>query len=259
MSEERTGTELPEDDDLAMLDDLLEPETDELEPGEGEDLPEEEAEDEPPPEPRRRPSARQRAVLRLRDRQSKLEEENRNLRQVMERLSQTQPPPAPQPVDPYRQQEIEQREAERVAQMMPHEQAQYYARKAKDEMSGELMRARIEVADYLDRQSFDLLKQQEPMAERLSTKIEEALAHSRRNGMNPTRVALYNQIFAEEVRAKAKRQADTQRKKGRASIEAQTTRPGSARSTAAPARRRQDDEAAGLDDRLRKVTVGDVW
>src|SRR4029077_17145617 len=155
--------------------------------GEGEDLPEEEAEDEPPPEPRRRPSARQRAVLRVRDRQSKLEEEKRNLRQVMERLSQPQPPPAPQPVDPYRQQEIEQREAERVAQMMPHEQAQYYARKAKGEMSGELMRARIEVPDYLDRQSFDLLKQQEPMAERLSTKIEEALAHSRRNGMNPTR------------------------------------------------------------------------
>jgi hypothetical protein len=258
MSEERTGAELPEDDDLAMLEDLLEPESDELEPDEGEDLPEEEAEDEPPPEPRRRPSARQRAVLRLRDRQSKLEEENRNLRQVMERLSQTQPPLAPQP-DPYRQQEIEQREAERVAQMMPHEQAQYYARKAKDEMSGELMRARIEVADYLDRQSFDQLKQQEPMAERLSAKIEEALAHSRRNGMNPTRVALYNQIFAEEVRAKAKRQADTQRKRGRAQIAAQTTRPGTARSTAAPTRRRQDNEDAGLDDRLRKVTVGDVW
>jgi hypothetical protein len=259
MSEERGQGLAPDDaDDLSILDELLEPELDEAEALEDGELPEEPSEDEPPPEPRRQPSARQRAAIRLRKRLEETETENRRLRELT--LTQTRQP-APAPVDPYRQMELERLETERVAQMMPHEQAQHYARLARQESSREIMQAKLEVADLLDRQAFDLVKQQEPMAARLANQIEQALAVSRQNNMNPTRVALYNQIFAEEVRSRAKKQAATQRERGRRQIAAQTTAPGGSRSSAAGARRQRSDDNSieAVEARLRNVTLGDVW
>jgi hypothetical protein len=257
MSEERDQDLSPDDaDDTSILDELLEPELDGVEADEDEELPEETIEDEPP-EPRR-PSSRQRAAIRLRKRLEETEQENRRLRELA--LTQTRPPPAPA-YDPYRQMELDRAEEERVLQMQPHQVAQYYAQKARQDSSREVMQAKIEVADLLDKQSFELLKQQEPMAARLAPQIEQALAASRQGGFNPTREALYNQMFATEVRAKAKKQAETQRAQGRRRIAAQTTQPGGARSTAPSPRGRRPAERtlADIEADFKNVTLKDAW
>lgn len=253
MSEEHVGNETGDADDLDILDDLLGVEPDEAEP-EAEAPAEEETEAEPQP---RQPRT-QRRIVALRDRLRQQETENRELRN---RLLQTPVQQPVQQVDPYRQAEMERIEAERVAQMMPHEQAQHYARKSEERFQQQLLRSNLETRDMLDRQLFVQLAQQEPMAARLQTEVENTLQQARAQGMNPTREAIYNLLIGQEVRSRAKKQTETQRRRGRAQIAAQTTQPGGARSTAASVRnsRRASDEEAGLDDRLRKVTVGDVW
>lgn len=247
MSEERA-----EGEELDILDELLEPELDDV----GADEAEIETEpEEQPQEQRREPSQRQRAILRMRERLAREEAENRRLRDAL--LSQTRMP-APQQPDPYRQAEVERQEAERVAQMMPHEQAQFYARKSEQNFQQQLLRQNLETRDLLDRQLFSSLCGQEPMAQRLSDEVENTLAQARNQGMNPTREAIYNLLVGQEVRSRAKKQADKQRKNGRAQIAAQTTKPGGTRSTAAATRgRTREDVDAGLDDRLRKATMAD--
>jgi hypothetical protein len=251
MSEEHVGNGADDADELDILDDLLgvEPDEDEAAPAEPEET---EAEPEPQPRPRS-----QRRIIALRERLKQQETENRQLR---DRLLQTPvQQPAPQ-VDPYRQAEQERLEAERVAQMMPHEQAQFYARRSEERFQQQLFRQNLETRDMLDRQLFTQLAAQEPMAQRLQNEVENTLQQARAQGMNPTREAIYNLLVGQEIRSRAKKQTETQRRNGRARIAAQTTQPGGARSTAGSTRGRQrDSETAGLDDRLRKVTVGDVW
>jgi hypothetical protein len=251
MSEERDAAD---GEDLSILDELLEPELDE---DEAEETPEgDEQEEEQQPQEQRRPSSRQRAILRMRERLKREEDENRRLRDQL--LTQTRTPP-PQ-VDPYRRAEEERQEAERVAQMMPHEQAQFYARRTEQNFQQQLMRQNLETRDLIDRQLFQSLCAQEPMANRLSTEVENTLNQARQQGMNPTREAIYNLLVGQEVRTRAKKQTEKQRKNGRAQIERQTTQPGGTRSTAAGGRSRAAaNPDVGLEDRLRKVTVGDVW
>jgi hypothetical protein len=250
MSDERDG------EDLDILDELLEPELDDeaVEAEEGEPSGEEQEEEQP--QEQRRPSSRQRAILRMRERLKQESEENRRLRDQL--LTQTRQPAAPPP-DPYRRVEEERQEAERVAQMMPHEQAAYYARKTEQQFSQQLMRQNLETRDLFDRQIYQSLCAQEPMAQRLANEVENTLAQARNQGMNPTREAIYNLLVGQEVRNRAKKQTDRQRKNGQARIAAQTTQPGGSRSTAAGGRRAAADPDAGLEDRLRKVTVGDAW
>jgi hypothetical protein len=258
MSEERAGL-LPDDDDFDFLDDPADEAESEEQDADSEFEPEPEP-DEPEAPPRSRPSRRQQATLRLRERVKERDEEVRELRRIVDRLSQSSPPPAPAP-DPYRQAELARQEAESLAQMMPHEQARHYAQKTEQNLSQALLRQQIETRDFLDQQSFRALAAVEPMAARLADQIEKDLALERTRGMNPSREALYNWRIGKEVRERAKKQAETQRRRGRARVEAQTTRPGGAGSTAQAAGRRRGGEEtlAEVEARLRNVTVGDVW
>jgi hypothetical protein len=258
MSEERTGLP-PDDDDFDFLDDPDDEAGPEERDADSEFEPEPEP-DEPEAPPRSRPSRRQQATLRLRDRVRERDEENRQLRQIVDRLSQSTPPPA-QVIDPYRQAELERQEAERVAQMMPHEQAQYFARKTEQNLSQQMLRQNIETRDFLDQQAFQAVVATEPMAARLADQVEKDLAAARAQGLNLTRQALYERRIGMEARAQAKKNAEAQRRRGRARVEAQTTRPVGAGSTApATARRRGGEESsAEFHARLRNVTVGDVW
>lgn len=252
MSEERDADD---GEDLDILDELLEPELDD----EDEETPEPSGEEqEEEPQEQRRPSSRQRAIIRMRERLKREEDENRRLRDAL--LTQTRQPLPQQQVDPYRRAEEERQEAERVAQMMPHEQAAYYARKTEQNFQQQLLRQNLETRDMMDRQMFASLCSAEPMAQRLANQVEDTLVQARNQGMNPTREAIYNLLVGQEVRTRAKKQTERQRKNGRAQIAAQTTQPGGTRSTAAGGRSRAAASPdAGLDDRLRKVSVGDVW
>jgi hypothetical protein len=265
MSEDRAGTDTGERD---ALDDLLEPDDDDLE-GDGEEAeagedegeeepPEQEAEAEPPPPPQRSRAERRIEALRKRAREA----EATNKRLTDQILGQTRQPQAPPPpIDPYRQAEFDRQEAERVQMMAPHEVAAYYANKTRQEVSQYLQRGQIEIADRLDKQSFETIKANDPVARRLADAVEDQLIAARRDGMNPTREMCLNTVFGREMRAKAQRQADKQRTQGRRRIAAQTTRPGGNGSTAASPRgqRRRDDSDEALEARLKGVTMGDIW
>lgn len=259
MSEDRAGASGPDDaEDLDILDDLLAEEVDGAEEPEADLEPETPTEDRPAEE-RRKPSSRQRAIIALRGRLEREEAERRRLQADYERLLTQQQQVAAAPSDPYRQAQIDQQEAERVAQMMPHQQAEYYTNRAEQRLQQQMLRAQVQTADMMDRQAYQALAREEPAAARYADQVEQMLALARRQNMNFSREALYNQIIAQEVRTRAKKQAEAQRAKGRREIAAQTTQPGGGRSTAAAPRRARDDTDADLDARLRNVTLGEVW
>jgi hypothetical protein len=265
MSEDRAGVDPGERD---ALDDLLEPDDDDLE-GDGEEAeagedegeeesPEQAAEAEPEPKPQRNRAERRIEALRKRAREA----EATNKRLTDQILGQTRQPQAPPPqIDPYRQAEYDRQEAERVQMMAPHEVAAYYAQKTRQEVSQQMLRGQIETRDMLDRQHFETIKSADPIARRMADAVENLLIAARNQGMNPTREMCLNTLFGQEMRAKAQRQADKQRTQGRRRIAAQTTRPGGNGSTAASPRgqRRRDDSDEALEARLKGVTMGDIW
>lgn len=257
MSEERASSEAGDDTDLDTLDDLLG-----LEPEE--DAPAEEGEREQPVEEEQQPARRppqsrgEHRVMQLRNKLREQEEENRRLRDAV--LNQTrQPAYIPQP-DPYRQAELDRQEAERVAQMMPHEAAAYYSSKAEQRMGQQLLQGRLEVADILDRQSFQQICRDEPMAGKLRDQVETLLSQARRNGSNPTREAIYNQLLAAQVRPRMNNAELTRaRRQGRAAIARQTTQPGGGRSSVTQQRNgRAEESDAEFEARLRRVRIGDL-
>jgi hypothetical protein len=257
LSEERDDVDdLDAADDRTALDDLLD-----LEPESGSE-PEETESEEPsrqqPDGARQQPRAGDRTITALRRTVRRQEEDNRRLRQNVDSLlatSRQQPQP-----DPYRNAEAQRQEAERVAMMQPHEQAQFYAGQAEARMTQQLMRARLEVGDTIDRQNFAAVQREEPLARRWGNQIEEMLNLARQQGSNPTREALYNQMLAQQVRDKTKRDGDRQRVAGRRAIARETTTPGGGRSTAAPPRRNgAADDYDAVVDRLRNARLGDVW
>jgi hypothetical protein len=253
LSEERAGLPEPDDTDDLDLEEPDEPdEAEELDVGEGEE-PEaaQETEIEARPEPKR-PSREQRRVQTLARRLRETEQEVARLRQ--------QPLPQLQPVDPYRQAELDRLEAERVMMMAPHEVAKYYADKNRTETTQALTRQQVQFGDMLDRQNFEALKREEKAAARLESQIENLLIQARQQGMNLTREAIYNQLFAQEARANLRRVAEKQRKGGRERIAAQTVQPGQGRSGAAAPRRQRGEPTAEEDEALlRGVRLGDVW
>jgi hypothetical protein len=94
----------------------------------------------------------------------------------------------------------------------------------------------------LDRQSFAQLQRDEPAARRWADQVERVLTQERAQGRNPTRETVYTYLAGKEVRSRSGRDTEQQRRTGARRIAAQTTRPGSARSTAAtPAQRRGDE------------------
>jgi len=251
MSEERPVA----DGDAGEVDELL----DDLEAtDEAAELPELESGDEPAPQPEESPQ-RNRAIRQMRDRLRQEREDNRRLRASVDQLL-VQQRQQPQ-IDPYRAAEAQRLEQERIAQMMPHEQASYFAAQAEGRMRNEYMRARLEVADLLDRQGWQQLCRDEPHFRKYSEQVESMLAMARNQGQNPTRETLANLLLAQEVRERSKRSAATQRRNGRAAIARETTVPGSGRSTAAPARggRGAADDYDAVVQRLRNTRLGDAW
>src|SRR5215469_12619538 len=192
MSEERTGPEPGETDDL---DELLGEEGDE--PGEDEDLDlgetgEKGGEEEPPepPQPQTRGQRRrEREQAELRE----LRESNRRLQDVLLRGPQ-QAPQAPVYPDPTRQAELDRQEIERVAQMPFEEQGRYWGRKAEDKAQQQILRQGLETRDMLDRIQFQQVMRDRRLPARYATEVDNLLAQARREGMNPTREWLLNAV-----------------------------------------------------------------
>jgi hypothetical protein len=255
VSEDRTG-EGSGGDDLDHLDDLLGIDDDPAPPELEEPAPGETPE---PPELPPQPSREVQRVRALRKRLQEQEEENRRLRDTWAQ-SMARSAPAPQP-DPYRNAEAERAEAERVAAMLPHEQAQYFAAQAERRMNQQFQAARLEAGDLFDKQNFAQLMRDEPLARQMQNQVEQMLITARQNGHNPSREALYNLLVGQSVRDRTRKTAETQRRNGRQRIARETTQPGGSRSTVqSPAgRTRREDDYDAVVQRLKNTRLGDVW
>jgi hypothetical protein len=252
MSEERSGSQPADDtDELDLIDEDEEAEeaAPEEEPGE----PAEPSEHEPPPRQSRQQRRDERTRLRLRE----VEEENRRLREQLIAPRQ----PAYQPPDPYRQHELERQEFERVSQMPFEEQARYWPRKAEERMTAQLNLGRREIADMIDRNSFDQYKASNAIARKYADQVEQALHAMQNRGLNPTRKEVLAILAWPEIERQMERQTTRQRQNGQRRIASQTTQPGTGRSTAASPRQGRSNEPSAADDEalLKSVTLGDVW
>lgn len=265
MSGMRGQDDNPGATDDVDLDALIGEEPDDPETGTDEETedaaPESEAEGEDAPEtggtlqPRQEQKRPSRAETRIRNLTREIEEERRQRQALEQQISQLRTPVAAVP-DPRIEREREQAELERVQMMMPHEVAAYYARKAEESVNQRLLQGQLETRDMLDRISFTALQREDALARRLAARVEDTLTEARKQGMNPTREAILNLLVGQEIREKARKQIETQRRQGRRQIAAQTTVPAQTRSTAASERRRQDDNSIeAIEKRLENVTL----
>jgi len=259
MSEDRVGQEPDDTDDLDALDDELG--LDEDEQGEPElEAPELEIPPEPPPEPP--PVSREtRRIRALRQREKDAQAEVARLRQQNEQLLTQFRQPAPQPVDPYRQAELERQEAERLAMMDPVQAARHIASQERQRTDQQLARMNVETFDRLDRITWDNIKSRETAARRLDPQVEQYLAAARAQGMNPTRENIYNLLMGQEIRARASRQTETQRRNGARRIASQRTNGATPRSGVAgrgQQRGEQDTSAEADIALLRGISIGQL-
>lgn len=262
MSEERIAQESGDDaEDLGILDELLGIEPDEPDTGSQEQEPDDGDEgataDQPPPPPRR--DGRTIRAIRAREQEHR-EEKARLQRQIDQLISQTRSPVA-LPPDPYRQAELNRQEQERLALMAPHEIAAYTEDKLRREWTQQRINDQVQIGDLIDRNTFETLKSRSKVAEKYAAQVETMLIELRQRGQNFPREVILKQIIGDEVMKKAGEQLETARRRGARQIAAQTTQPGAGRNGAADTRRttRRNDPDAGLDERLRSVTVGDAW
>lgn len=254
MSEDRGGTPVSGDEDLAALDDILD-----LDADPEAEAPREEVEQVPDEPARPAPQTREeRRVNALRERERELKEENRRLRADFDRMLAQSRAPAPAAPDPYRQAEMQRLEAERLAMMAPHEQQAYHTQKVEQMVNERLLRAELTTADRLDRQNFAQLQRDEPAARRLAQEVEDGLILARQNNMNPTREAIYNVLIGQEVRNRMKQQTEKQRARGRQQIARETTRPGSTSSTAPAPRRGEQKRSEDLSEAELLERIGDM-
>ena len=244
-------------DDLDTLDDLLGLEPEEIDPladvGESQPQPEEQ------PAPQPQPSRGERRVQVLRQRLREQEDEVKRLRELA--LTQARAPQVSQPQsDPYRQAQLEREEQERLAQMMPHEAAQYVSRKAEERLNGALLRTNLETRDMLDRIQFQNLMRDRKLPSSYNEQVENLLAQARRENMNPSREWLLRAVIGDQVLSRQGKDAGKQRETARRRLAAQTTQPGVGRSTApAPARRQQGEESwQEFTARLKSTRLSDL-
>ena len=148
----------------------------------------------------------------------------------LERRLAEPPRPAPQTIDPYAQQRALEAERERVAQLMPHEAAEYWANKAIQQNNQANVALRIEMLESRDQASFDALKASNVAAARLAQQVEADVRQLRAVGIYTIgrREAFYARL-GQEVAERGARAAPRQRAAAARRVAGQTVRPGSGR------------------------------
>ncbi len=197
----------------------------------------------------RRPRANN-TIAALRRRAQEAERERDELRRT------ARPEPQQQRPDPATLAAQENALFERWEQMAPREaereRQEYYRR----QFGGEINRVASQLADQMDRQSFEARAATDKSRARLKDKVEATAANLRAQGnYSLTRETIYLHHLGEDVDRRRGEATPRQRREGQRRIAAQTTRPGAARSDAARGRR----SAADADEELlRGMTVGDI-
>lgn len=178
------------------------------------------------------------------ERQLQIERENRA--RLEGQLQGRQPPAAP--VDPAAE---ERAFLDSLQMLSSDQQALAIGRRVEQRTSQALMGMELRIADRLDKERFDRLTRDDPVAQRLAGRVEELIAAERMQGRNPDRETALNYLAGKELREKSGRAAAEQRRIGQRRIAAETTRPANSRSTAAAgnARRSDTNSEAAIEER----------
>ncbi len=148
-------------------------------------------------------------------------------------------------------------EQERIALMSPEERMGYQLTQTQQHFNNQLQRLQFQQADHADRLEFQQLCRDMPAIAKLKDKVEAALAKERTAGRpGAPRHLIAKLLLGESVLERASRATGTQRAKGAAARERETTRPGVGRSDVIPQRGRTGgNEAAARAKRLENVKI----
>lgn len=237
-----------DDAELDQLDELDTEIEDEPEPDEG---PEPEGGEETEPEPRQtRRGPRGRANgEEIRELRTQLEHTNRQLEELRR--------PAPQRIDPAAQQAAEVQFWANLEMMPPGEAYRTLYSRARQEFGQQFAQQQLNTQESLDKQQYDAQARSDPLYQKYRADVEALVAAERQRGNFVSREIALNQVYAQDMRNRAKRVAGPQRRAGAARLAAQTVRTPSGRGDVARGgtRRNQDADDA---DMLRGITAGDI-
>lgn len=230
------------------LDEPLEP--DEPEPDEPDSDEPEPDPDEPEPEPRRTRGPRGRPNgEELRELRSQLEQTNRQLEELRR--------PAQQRVDPAAQRQAEERFFENLEQMAPREAYRTLWQEAQRVLGQRIEQNSAATQERLDQQAYEANARTDPLYSRYRGQVETLVADERARGNIVPREIALNQVYAQDMRNRARRVGGQQRRAGAARVANQTTRPITGRGDVARGGRTRDPSAD--DERLlRQITAEDI-
>lgn len=165
--------------------------------------------------------------------------------------------PRTPPVDPLAQQRQLEAERERVAQMMPHEAAEYWANKTRQETSQQMLTLQLQMLDGRDEANFNALRASNPEAARLASAVEADVRQLRAAGIYQFgRLDAFYRRLGQEWMEKATRAAPRQRAAAQQRVAGQRTQPGNGRGDVVRTGGNRADADEAL---LRGATIGEGW
>ncbi len=142
-------------------------------------------------------------------------------------------------------------ENERIMNMMPHEQAQYFANRAEQRVQQQIQALARQQQDALDRMHFDTIKATNKVAAKYESQVEKLVAEQAARGVTVPRKAALAYVLGEAVLARAPAAAAKQRQGAAERTAGATVRRGSpGGDTAAEPRGNRGNDLAALERRL---------
>jgi hypothetical protein len=253
MSEERTvDAGNPPGDDVELSDEYDEPEIgEELDAGDEEGGEEPPIEDESPPEEprtqRRDRGRRERQAAVIRESRERIE----RLERELQASRQTQQAPR---IDPYEQARRDEAERQQVASLPYEQQGLYWAQKSEQRVAAALAQQRADLADQIERSSWESRCAADPMRRRYQDRVEQTLATYPPGQPRPPREAVYRYLIGDEIDKKRASDGGRQRRQAAQRVRSQTTQPSNGRSDAP--RERGNESSDNSVEALRRRVYG---
>lgn len=234
MSDERNDAGSLPDDDVELSDDF-EPDEPEEELDAGEEPEGDGSQEEPAEEPRERAprtrsqGRRERQAAAIRESREQISRLERELLQLRQQATQPR-------IDPYEQQRRDQAEREQVALMPLEQQAQYWTNRSEQRVAQALAQQRFELADQIERASWEQSCRADPMRRRYMSKVEETLNSYAPGQVRPPREVVFRYLIGDEIDRKRSADGGRQRNQAARRVRGQTTQPSNGRSDGARAR-----------------------
>jgi len=233
MSEERekpesqdSGGDFDLEEEYLEEDDLAEEDlSEELKPsgGDADKASPEQIEEQPERTRRERPGRRERQAEReIRELRERVERQERDL--SLSRQTQQQPR-----VDPYEAQRREQQWREQVSMLPPDQAAAAWAERTRNEVSQALIGQQQTLTDQIDRTSWDAACRSDPVRARFTGQVEQVMSTMPPSAAR-NRETIFTYLYGQEALRQRNQGSAKQRLSAKRRVDAQTTKPGAARS-----------------------------